>query len=63
MTIDVHTKDLSLEYFNNSEEQVTDIYTSLMPAMRGTIDKANNEQNTTRKNEKKKKKNQNTKFI
>lgn len=59
MTIDVHTKILSLEYFNNSEEQVTEIYTSLIPVMGGTIDKANNEQNTTEKNEK----NQNTKFF
>jgi uncharacterized spore protein YtfJ len=59
MTIDVHTKVLSLEYFNNSEEQVTEIYTSLIPVMRGTIDKANNEQNTTEKNEK----NQNTRFF
>lgn len=37
MTIDIHVEDLSLENFNNSEEQAAEIYTSLMPIICETI--------------------------
>lgn len=44
---------LSLENFNNFEEQVVEIYTNLISIMRRTIDdEADKEQNTTEKNEK-----------
>jgi hypothetical protein len=42
----------SLEDFINPGEQVTEIYTSLISVMRGTMnDEADNEQNTLEKNE------------
>lgn len=62
MTTNIHMEGLYLEDFNNSEEQIVEIYTSLMPIIHGTINvEADNEQNTAKKNEKKK--NQNTKLC
>ena len=53
MATSIHLEDLFLEGFNNSEEQVVDIYTRLVSIMRGTIDdEASNKQNTNEKNEK-----------
>lgn len=43
---------LSFENFNNSEKQITQVYTNLMPIICKTI---NDEQNTIEKNEKNKK--------
>jgi hypothetical protein len=49
-------RPLSFENFNNSEEQIVEICTSLMPIIRGTINiEADNEQNTPEKNGKKNK--------
>lgn len=47
---------LSFENFNNSEKQITQVYTNLMPIICKTInDEVDNEQNTIEKNEKNKK--------